>query len=571
MTPHLSTGRVLAASAVAAAGLVIVGWLDYSATRQELLRLLRDQAGSLRQTIAAAARSNEAAGDQAETQVTERLLDNARLLGELDRRVGLTQELLDDVASRNRLFRIAVFAADGSRELSSGGGAGGGSGQGRGFPGAPLIERLIGGTETEFVEKLHSPRWGGGARVAAGVRRARGGGILLNADASEIEALQQQISLDRLVRDIGASTPQIAYVAFERGDVRVAYGDLPSPSPQDEPAGAAPARNSAQPVAERQLTIGGRPILDFSGPVSLGSDVSGTLRLGLRLDDLQRAEQRFLLRLVTSLAAALIFSLLALGTLWLRQAYGTLSEKHALAEAALRRRDRLSAMGELASTVAHEVRNPLNAVAMSAQRLRLEFPSATSQASEADTAELRQLIGVIEGETRRINDIVQQFLEFARPPKLAPREIALGTYLSDIVTSLQPLASSRGVALEAEVTGAGDAVLDPDQLRQAIDNLVRNAIEATPQAGRVHVRAQSVAKGHSIEVRDTGAVIEPEVLPRIFDLYFTTKPHGTGVGLAVTHQIVTAHGGTIEVESKPGAGTSMTIRLPRTIGEATSV
>ena len=85
-----------------------------------------------------------------------------------------------------------------------------------------------------------------------------------------------------------------------------------------------------------------------------------------------------MIRLAVSLAAALVLSLLALGTVWLRQAYSALSEKHALAEAALRRRDRLSAMGELASTVAHEVRNPLNAIAMSAQRLRREFPAVVS-------------------------------------------------------------------------------------------------------------------------------------------------------------------------------------------------
>ena len=111
-----------------------------------------------------------------------------------------------------------------------------------------------------------------------------------------------------------------------------------------------------------------------------------------------------MIRLAVSLAAALVLSLLALGTVWLRQAYTTLSEKHALAEAALRRRDRLSAMGELASTVAHEVRNPLNAIAMSAQRLRREFLASVSTASDEDRVELAQLLAVVEGETRRIND-----------------------------------------------------------------------------------------------------------------------------------------------------------------------
>ncbi len=255
-----------------------------------------------------------------------------------------------------------------------------------------------------------------------------------------------------------------------------------------------------------------------------------------------------------SLAAALLLSLLALGTVWLRQAYSTLSEKHALAEAALRRRDRLSAMGELASTVAHEVRNPLNAIAMSAQRLRREFLASVPDGQDEDRAELEQLLGVVEGETRRINDVVQQFLEYARPPKLAPREMDLAAGVRDVVEASRAMAEARGVSLAVETSGSGPAVVDAVQLRQAVENLVRNAIEATPAGGSVTVSVITGGKGHSIEVRDTGSGIAPEDLPKVFDLYFTTKPDGTGVGLAVTQQIVSAHGGTIEVDSGPGAG-----------------
>jgi two-component system, NtrC family, sensor histidine kinase HydH len=216
----------------------------------------------------------------------------------------------------------------------------------------------------------------------------------------------------------------------------------------------------------------------------------------------------------------------------------------------------------LAAAMAHEVRNPLNAIAMSAQRLRREFLEVPASTDAGNRAELEQLLGVVAGEARRINDIVQQFLEFARPPSLTRRATDLAAEMREIVEVTRPMALSRGVTLDADVTGAATAVIDPAQLRQAIDNLLRNAIEATPAGGNVAVVARSTGKGHAIEVRDTGAGIPAEDLPRIFDLYFTTKAHGTGVGLAVTHQIVSAHGGTIEVDSKPGAGTRMTIRLP---------
>ncbi len=561
MMTRLSTGRILIASAIAALGLVAVGWVDYAGTRQELLRLLRDQAASLRQTIAAAARASEAAGAQAEAQVAERLLDNARLLAEIDARGGLTQQYLNEVAARNRLFRAVVVAADGRPELTSSGP--GRFGQGRGFQGGPLVQRLLAGAEREAVEQMHPTRWGTGARIAAGVRRAKGGAIVLNADASDIEALQRGASLDSLVGDITASTAAIAYVSLEGGGVRIARGQLPVAPSSDADEGSADGTSGTDVVVEREVTVSGRPVLEIAGPVSLGATATGRLRLGLRLDDLQRAERRVLSRLAISLAAALLLSLLALGTVWLRQAYSTLSEKHALTEAALRRRDRLSAMGELASTVAHEVRNPLNAIAMSGQRLRREFLDAAAAAPGRDREELEQLLGVLDGETRRINDIVQQFLEFARPPKLAPREIDLRAAIGAAADAMRPVALNRGVSLETDISGAGRAVVDPDQLRVAVDNLIGNAIEATPAGGRVRIAAGSAAKEHAIEVLDTGAGIPAEELPRIFDLYFTTKPEGTGIGLAVTQQIVSAHGGTIEVDSAPGAGTRMTIRLPR--------
>jgi signal transduction histidine kinase len=218
-------------------------------------------------------------------------------------------------------------------------------------------------------------------------------------------------------------------------------------------------------------------------------------------------------------------------------------------------------MGELASTVAHEVRNPLNAIAMTAQRLRREFLDA-GPADAADRSEREELLSVMTSETERIDRIVQRFLDYARPPKVAPQPVDLGALVRDLGERTRSLAESRGVRLEVETAGAGTALVDPAQMRQALDNLVRNALEATPEGGRVTLVARRENGGHAIEVRDDGRGIEPDHLPRIFDLYFTTRADGTGIGLAVTQQIVTAHGGTIEVDSRLHAGTTMTVRLP---------
>jgi signal transduction histidine kinase len=563
-TPRRSALLILAATAVAL-GLVGLVALDYRATRGELVGLLREQAHALRESVAAAARSNRAASAFAAARLGERLLDRAHALAALDRQGKLTPAAVQEMTTRDPLLRIAVFDRDGSRQAApgspsgepgrgprggwgrgAGGGPGRGPGAGRGQAGGGVVHQILEEGKDEVVTGAHASRWGD-ERVAAGVKRAGGGAIVVTVDATEIAAIEKPASLESLLEEITTASPEIAYTVFEHAGGRIAFGDVPEDAP------ASPG--------ERELTVKGRPVMEFASDVPLAGGESARLRLGMRLDNVRRVEERMLLRLVTTVAAAAVLVSLALGLAGLRRRYGVLSEKHARAEEALRRRDRLAAMGELASTVAHEVRNPLNAVGMTAQRLKREFLGATP-ADGRDRGELEELLSVMSSETQRIDRIVQQFLEYARPPRLAPEAVDLGALVRDVGERARSLAGVRGVAVEVEAAGSGTAVVDPGQLRQALDNLVRNAVEATPEGGRVSLAARREDGGHVVEVRDAGRGIEPDHLPRIFDLYFTTKADGTGVGLAVTQQIVTAHGGTIEVDSRPGAGTTMTVRLP---------
>jgi signal transduction histidine kinase len=569
---------VLVATAVALALVALVAF-DYRATRNELVGLLRQQALALRETVAAAARSNRAASAFAASQLGERLLDRARALAELDRQGKLSPAALRAAGEREPLLRIALFASDGSREdrpapspsagepggwgprsgWTRGGGPGAGRGPGGGSGlslgwgggrgpggGGAVLRLLLEEGKPEVVTGVHASR-AGGERVAAGVRREGGGAVVVTVDATGIAALEKPASLESLLGEIAAGSPEIAYMAFEHGGDLLAFGDAPE--------------DSSFAPGERALAVEGRPVLEFASEVPLAGVEPARLRLGLRLDDVRRVEERMLWRLVASVLASGGLVALAFGLAGLRRRYGALSEKHARAEEALRRRDRLAAMGELASTVAHEVRNPLNAVGMTAQRLRREFLAVTPSGAP-DRAELEELLSVMASETQRIERIVQQFLEYARPPRLAPEEVDLGALVRDVGERARSRAESRGVTLEVEAAGAGRALVDPALLGQALDNLARNAVDATPEGGLVSLAARREDGGPVVEVRDTGRGIEPDHLPRIFDLYFTTKPDGTGIGLALTQQIVAGHGGTIEVDSRPGAGTTMTVRLP---------
>ena len=233
-----------------------------------------------------------------------------------------------------------------------------------------------------------------------------------------------------------------------------------------------------------------------------------------------------------------------------------LSEKVAL-EADLRRRDRLASMGALASGVAHEVRNPLNAISVIVQRLRREFTPRT------DEGEYRQLTQVVAGEVERVNRIIQQFLELARPPALVKRRVELASILARAAETVEPQILAAGLRLERDFVGVGEAQVDADQLHQALLNLLVNAVEATAE-GHIRLAARSLPEGWvEIGVADTGSGIPAEDVERIFDLYFTTKAEGTGLGLSLVHRIVAEHGGRVEVQSERGAGTRFILLFPR--------
>ena len=221
----------------------------------------------------------------------------------------------------------------------------------------------------------------------------------------------------------------------------------------------------------------------------------------------------------------------------------------------IKRQDQLNAMGHLASGVAHEIRNPLNAISMIGQRLRLEFKPAAEQ------EEYLLLTTTLVSESRRINDIVQQFLQFSRPAPLNKQPARLDSLLQNWGTLLAPGCSAKGVQLEVLCSETPAIMVDADKLQQAIWNLAQNSLDACQPGDRLTISCEPVQDNVRITIRDTGHGISEQDLPKIFHLYFTTREKGTGLGLAIVQQIVAQHDGVITVDSRPGQGTTFTIEL----------
>ncbi len=227
-------------------------------------------------------------------------------------------------------------------------------------------------------------------------------------------------------------------------------------------------------------------------------------------------------------------------------------------EAQLRRADKLAALGTLAAGVAHEVKNPLHALTLNLHLLEREVAAGASTSAEA-----REYLSILRAEVQRIDRIVENFLRFSKPSIPEVKPLDLQALLERVLSLLAFEAADHGVTIETAfdpelTTVAGDE----GQLSQVFLNLGINALQAMPDGGRLVVRTRRDGGWAQVTVEDSGQGIEADVLPHVFDPYFTTRPRGVGLGLAIAHRIVEGHRGTMDVETAVGAGTTMIVRLP---------
>jgi signal transduction histidine kinase len=220
---------------------------------------------------------------------------------------------------------------------------------------------------------------------------------------------------------------------------------------------------------------------------------------------------------------------------------------------------RVTALGRLTAGVAHEVKNPLNAMTIHLELLKQKL-AAGAGASSAESH-----LEIIGREIRRLDDVVQGFLKFARPEELTLEPVAPGPLVEEVLKTLAVEADITGVTIESAVApDIPEIEADAGILRQALLNLTKNAVQAMPSGGKLTITGHPTKDGRvEIRIADTGVGIPPENLARIFDLYFTTKNGGTGIGLSLVYRTIQLHNGDIDVESTPGVGTTFVIKMPR--------
>ncbi|MCK5145507.1 PAS domain-containing protein [bacterium] len=643
--------------------------LEFSRSKEDLTTMLDEEGIILLEILRASGERSVLAFEALEDIMQQRLLASSRLIEDIDYTYGLDQDRLKELAQNADLFCIHLLDKSGRRSMSSIEIQTNDHAPDSMLVRAGIVDFIRKGEEDTLIVGLRQGQDQRGVRHAVVLRRRKGGGVVVTADAGRLLELRRELGPGRLIQEIG-QRQGMAYVVLQDtlGILLASRGVEEMSRIQNDHF--LNDINRQQSHGMRFVRYLGKEVFEIAGCFLIDGENLGLFRIGLETAHYQHilSNVRFRLFFIVFLfvlmgiagigfwlarlnarmmtasyhqvkthtgeilqsmkeaviaidelgvitvfnqAAARLFGilqigavgkqLLSLGVPALDILNKSLTGQHALdrpmeevlvgkqkkmlalrtsilekegggidsvilvatdltvqveLEAALRQKEKMSAMGKLASGVAHEIRNPINAIGMIAQRFLKEFRPTD------DVEEYETLARTMVQETRRSNEIIQRFLRFARPARLNFAPVSMNQLLQDVANVMRSRIEGDGINFSVEVGEDKILLIDRDQMKQALINLLQNALDAMTDHGRIVLLGEPQDSMYKVEVRDSGQGIPKAVLGDIFDLYFTTKADGLGMGLSIVHQIIQRHGGSIDVKSKPEEGTAFFLWLP---------
>jgi len=420
-----------------------------------------------------------------------------------------------------------------------------------------VIRALESGAETVAIRRL-PPAPDRPGRLLVVFRRHLGPGFLVfTVEDTARPALLERLLMQDVVRVFRERQDLLDLILVDN-DGRVlarAQEESISKVPPPETGSLTGGSHQGEVLVTRHGEI---PALDFTRDLRFRGKEVGAVRVSvsvLAMEKLLATSRRWTV-LLSGLLFVVGFGLVRL-ILW-RQERTLLRVREM--EEEIRRREELSVLGEMAAGVAHEIRNPLNAISMGLQSLALEGGEGQAQGSQG-------LLETMRREVARINRIVGEFLSVSRPVSLHVEVVNLSELAEHIAGLLRQAGGRDGLTVRTDLPGVPVHLSgDRDKLTQALLNLGINALEACAGRGEVTVRIIPQKKRVRVEVSDTGPGVPPEHHPDLFRPHFTTKEKGLGLGLFIAQRIVQAHGGTVALGETSHRGTTMVLTLPVAVG-----
>jgi signal transduction histidine kinase len=560
---------VLIVSAVLVALILIMGFLDIRRNETNLVGFLEDQALStvsllqrltednLKSITAApeTASSNLKTARQEESTyskrwVIESITELGRKLDEEWKKGKIHNNYLKQYAADNNFWYLAVLDAYGHAVYES----------------SPLKTDLFRASELkkngrklttlEIMEKIRARK---GIGFIALRRKDNSGTVVITLDKEGLIYWSLKVAVERGINKIGEGHGIVYMQIFN--DKKKLLGSVGKENENfnNDDFNFQGILAGDVKSASRKVDSGENKILDIAAPLKVDEKVVGIVRIGLDRGSMDKiiAENR------QNIFVFMIFVvIIALLSMWLlyhdqnRHLAGVVDMERRLEKA-----ERLSALGQLAAGVAHEIRNPLNAISMAAQRLKRDFTPLDNGKAE----DYQNLSGVIKDEIKRLDGIIEEFLSFSKSRRLELSHFSLTEVLQKIVNLIREEASARGVTIETKWRLSQVVIpMDINKLQQAFLNFIKNAMESILAEGKIVITVDREGKDYIVvSISDTGCGMTAEEIERIFSPEYTTKEKGLGLGVPLASEIIRGHGGDIRVISRKGEGTTFEIVLPR--------
>lgn len=521
-----------------AAAVIVWTGVEHRRVRRDFDRIYEAHVESVARLIWESTRGATKALDTLYALSEESLALTARLISRVN---------LEDPGQRERLEAggVRAWLIGGSvKELTGKWGPVGDSGR------AVFTEEIRNAAPGEIVE-------GGGVGgyglycAHFGVRRRM---VIVCRDAEELAGLRRDTGLGPLLRQVAGKGVVYAVIQDEAGLLAGSPGAEVSSFQQDHELGAV-LGGDRQGMTFRMLE---GKLFEGLGPFPLPDGTTALLRVGVDASPMLAVQagiewRHRILYLVVGLLVLISFA----GTWQLDRWARRRREAERLLAAREEESRHWQTISQMAQTVAHEVRNPLNTLKMAAQRLQREFSIQDSERSD-----YQELIGMLQNEADRVNQVVSEFMELGKPLVLDLSSLPLSEVIEEALMPLRIRAGQEGKRVEVEAAAGKKARLDRRRFAQIVSNLVGNALDAVDQGGTVQVQADVHADGLHLVVMDDGPGMDAQTLERVQKPFMTTKARGTGLGLSIARRLIEAHQGTFELSSEPGKGTQARVFFP---------